>query len=201
MEQWMFLPLGFFSGSVMYSYLIGRFAIGADIRTYGDGNPGSANVFRSGHLALGILSMLLDFGKGFLPVVAFRSFFPHEPVWLVLVSVAPVLGHAFSPWMKGKGGKAVAVTFGIWSGLTLWQVPCLLGGCFILFMKGIIFEPDGWKVIMGMLVVLVFLLFALPSVSFFVIWVANFSILVYKHRADIKQGFRVRFGFSLRSKR
>ncbi len=201
MEQWIFLPLSFLSGSVMYSYLVGRVLIGADIRTYGDGNPGPANVFRSGHLVLGILSMLLDFGKGFLPVLVFRSVFPEEPVWLVLVSISPVLGHAFSPWLKGKGGKAVAVTFGIWSGLTLWQVPCLLGGCFLLFTKVIIFEPDGWKVIMGMLVVLVFLLLALPSVPFLVIWGANFSVLVYKHRADIKQGFRVRFSLSLWSRR
>nr|WP_322785336.1 glycerol-3-phosphate acyltransferase [Carboxydothermus ferrireducens] len=33
------------------------------------------------------------------------------------MAVAPVLGHAFSPFLRFKGGKAMAVTFGVWSAI------------------------------------------------------------------------------------
>ena len=54
----------FWLGGCPFSVWIGRRFLGKDIRDYGDGNPGAANVFRAGNRKLGILAVLLDIGKG-----------------------------------------------------------------------------------------------------------------------------------------
>ncbi len=39
----------------------------------------------------------------------------------ILIAIAPVLGHVFSPFLKFRGGKAIAVSLGVWIGLTIWK--------------------------------------------------------------------------------
>ena len=56
--------VGFLSGSLMFSVWIARLFLAADIRRFGDGNPGSGNVWRAGGgWRLGIPAALLDYGK------------------------------------------------------------------------------------------------------------------------------------------
>ena len=59
---------GFLSGSLPFSYWLGRIAVHDDIRHYGDGNPGAINAFKAGGWKLGILAILLDYLKGAIPV-------------------------------------------------------------------------------------------------------------------------------------
>ena len=113
--------VSFFCGSLPFSVWIGRWILKVDIRQYGDKNPGTANVFRAGSCFWGVVGLLLVFLKGAIPVgMAYWVYGLNE--WgLALVAVAPVIGHAYSPLLGFHGGKALATTFGIWTGLTLWQ--------------------------------------------------------------------------------
>ncbi|MBM3145984.1 MAG: glycerol-3-phosphate acyltransferase [Chloroflexi bacterium] len=108
--------IAFISGSIPFSVIIGYLFLRTDIRSLGDGNPGATNVFRAGSKSWGLLAVFLDIAKGFLPVYWAGSHGLAE--WqLVPISLAPALGHAFSPFFRFRGGKALAATGGSWLAL------------------------------------------------------------------------------------
>ncbi len=141
--------IAFFSGSLPLAWWIGQWGMGVDIRQYGDHNPGAMNVWRAGGRGWFVLALLLEFLKGACPLWLAQGLAGLSGWWLVPPAIAAPLGHAFSPWLGFRGGKALAVTFGVWSGLTLWKIPMLLGGLFALFLKWM--PPEARAVRMGML--------------------------------------------------
>ncbi len=112
----------FLAGSFPFAVLIGR-AKGVDIRQHGSGNPGATNLGRAVGKKWGLLCFVLDVLKGFAPVLGFGlcasavSAATWPAVQWVLVAVAGVAGHIFSPWLKFKGGKGVATGLGATLGL------------------------------------------------------------------------------------
>jgi glycerol-3-phosphate acyltransferase PlsY len=60
--------ISFLLGSLPFSVWLGKLFLRVDVRNVGDGNPGAANVFRSGSKAIGLLALLLDVSKAALPV-------------------------------------------------------------------------------------------------------------------------------------
>ena len=184
--------LEFFMGSMMFSYWLGKIK-GKDIRQTRDGNPGGSNLGRIFGWKWGMAGITLDFLKGYVPLVFIVESGILKDWRLAVVSVAPVLGHAFSPFLKFSGGKAVAVTFGIWSALTKWEVPVLLGTIFTIFSlsraigkKGKTTPAeDAARVVVGMLAVLVYVL--LRGIPYLLpVWIMNMAILIYRHLADMK---------------
>lgn len=178
--------VAFTLGSLMFSHWLGLVVLKRDIRAVGDGNPGAVNLFRAGGRALGILGLLLDYAKGAAPVLAARFWGDLEGIALIPVALAPVLGHAFSPWLRGRGGKAVAVTFGIWTGVSLWEGPVVLGALLTLWYA--LSARDGWTVFVAMLsLVLYWLVRGIES------WVAIglgcWTILAVKHYGELRQGW------------
>ena len=77
----------------------------------GSGNVGATNVARSGGLHLGLLTLLLDAGKGALP--AGLVLHHHGAAPAAATGLAAVLGHCFSPWLGFRGGKGVATLLGV----------------------------------------------------------------------------------------
>ena len=105
MEFTFWILVGFLSGSIPWSVLVGKFLAGLDVRSVGDGNPGSANVWKGSGSAFGVLALILDITKGFVPVYVGFSYLSPEgslggQLALSLVAFAPILGHAFSPFLK-----------------------------------------------------------------------------------------------------
>ncbi|MGB3717614.1 MAG: glycerol-3-phosphate acyltransferase [Candidatus Promineifilaceae bacterium] len=184
MRELIWIVLAFLCGSLPLSVWLGRVALGKDIRQFGDGNPGAANVWRAGGPGWGMLAVLLDFLKGVFPVGLANFVFGVEGVALVIVAIAPIAGHAFSPFLGFHGGKALAVTFGIWAGLTLWIVPTILGLFFGIYLA--LLKPDGWAVMAGMFSLLVVLLI-IGNPIWLGIWAGMSAILGWKHRADLVQ--------------
>lgn len=178
--------LGFLSGSLMFSLWLGRLALHRDIRQVGDGNPGTTNVFRAGGRRLGVLAFALDVLKGALPVALAKFALGIDGAGLAAVAIAPVLGHAFSPWVGFRGGKAVAVSFGMWIGLTLWEVPMLGGiglGVSYLFIRN-----SGWALMADMLALGVYLAFIRPAEPVvLIVWAANIALFAFRYRADLRQ--------------
>jgi len=179
------LGVAFFSGSVPYSPLLGRLVLGKNIREYGDGNPGGTNVFRAGGKWVGLAALLLDGFKGAIPVAMVYWGLGIRDWRLVLIALAPVLGHAFSPFLKFQGGKAVAITFGIWAGLTGPEAPIVLGcllGVFFLTLN-----LSGWAMLATLLCFGLHLLNYRPDPIFLTIWFLNTMLLAWKYRADLLQ--------------
>jgi glycerol-3-phosphate acyltransferase PlsY len=173
MTTLLWITFAFFCGSLPFSVWLGKAALRKDIRHFGDANPGAANVFRAGSKGWGAIAILLDILKGAIPV-GLANFAAGITDWsLALIAIAPIAGHAFSPFLRFKGGKAIAVSLGIWCGLTLYQVPMVLGlllGIFIALLTN-----NGWSTVLGFALLIIYLI-----------------IVVYKHRADLTQPVALR---------
>jgi glycerol-3-phosphate acyltransferase PlsY len=179
--------VAYLSGAVPYSLLIGRLAGGVDIRRYGDHNPGAANVLRATGWRWGAVAMLLDGFKGAIPVGA-AWFVAGLHGWqIVPVALAPVLGHATSPWLGFRGGKAVAVMFGIWAGMTLGEGPTVLG--LLLALMFAVFSPSGWALMLALTAFGFFITRQYGAVypEFIVIWMGCLALLAWKHLPELRQ--------------
>ena len=126
---------GFLLGSILFAYEIPKIWKHIDIREVSeDGNPGTFNAFVSCGAGCGILVLLAELLKGFLPVYFCSLRTGRDSLLFAGVLMAPVLGHAFSIFHKGKGGKGIAVSFGVLLGLYPWWTPALvLAGFYIFF--------------------------------------------------------------------
>ncbi|HMQ55260.1 MAG TPA: glycerol-3-phosphate acyltransferase [Anaerolineae bacterium] len=176
---------GFILGSLPFSVWLGQLALRTDIRRYGDHNPGAFNVMRAGGPALGLLAVFLDIMKGALPV-GLAWYWAGLSGWsLGPIALAPVLGHAFSPLLKFQGGKAIATTYGIWIGLLTWEALIVTVG--LLAVWYVLNRVDAWSVIFAMVCFLGYLLWTDRGLPLYTLWLGNFLVLVWKHRADLIQ--------------
>lgn len=132
-RELLFLVCAYLSGSVLYARVFGRL-FGKDV-TLGssDGNPGTFNAFQNGGFWCGLLTLLGDLAKGFVPVFLYLRG-PVTDLGLALVLAAPVLGHILPLFFRFRGGKGIAVTFGCLLGLLPeWRPVGALIVCFLFF--------------------------------------------------------------------
>ena len=134
-------------GACPFSVWVGRWLLGKDIRAYGDGNPGAANVFRAGGRKSGFLAVFLDTAKGVPFVFLAHSFFKLPEAAVLGVALSAILGHAFSPLLQLRGGKAIAVTFGAILALPQHDLIFALAGSMLL--SFLFIAIDAWIVIFG----------------------------------------------------
>lgn len=182
--------LAFFCGSLPFSVWLSKMAMGLDVRQVGDGNPGATNVFRAGSKLIGLLVLILDISKAALPVgLAYYVLDMRGPA-MFFIATAPVLGHVFSPFLGFHGGKGIAVSFGVWIGLTVWMVS--LPALVFVVIANALFMPAGWAVIFALGGILTCLLIWLPDPLLLAVWVAQALILAWTHRADLRAGLHLR---------
>lgn len=181
----LWIPLAYFCGSLPFSVWLPKLFARADVRQYGDGNPGATNAFRAGGKLVGLLALLLDVSKAAAPVgwAYFNMGYRGWPMFLI--ATAPVLGHAFSPFLRFQGGKALAVAFGAWIGLTLWKLS--LPALFLVLIWRKIIDVDGWAVMLALATLLVIILLWLPEPLFIAVLAGQVLILGWKHRDDLRQ--------------
>ena len=128
------MVMGFCLGSILFAYEIPRMVKHVDIRQISeDGNPGTFNAFAAAGVGWGILVLLAELLKGFFPVYLCSKRAGQDSLLFAGVLAAPVFGHAFSIFHKGKGGKGIAVSFGVLLGLLPWWTPVLTLAGFYLF--------------------------------------------------------------------
>jgi glycerol-3-phosphate acyltransferase PlsY len=137
----------FWLGACPFSVWIGHWLLGKDIRAYGDGNPGAANVFKAGGRKAGVLAIILDIAKGVPFVILARSFFELPTPIVLAVGLCAILGHAFSPFLKLRGGKAIAVTMGVF--MALPQHYILFAFLGFMLLGYLLIEIDAWVVTLG----------------------------------------------------
>jgi glycerol-3-phosphate acyltransferase PlsY len=107
----------FLIGSVNPATMIAR-VLGKDVTTSGSGNPGATNAGRVLGRKWGIVVAVLDVLKGLLPVLVAGHLFGAHLAYAV--GLAAVLGHIYSPFLRGRGGKGVATTLGAILGVHPW---------------------------------------------------------------------------------
>jgi glycerol-3-phosphate acyltransferase PlsY len=114
---------GYALGATPFGFLIAKLK-GVDIRTVGSKNIGATNVWRQLGAAYGLPVFILDALKGWFPAWAAMSWFPGQgsseliaSLGGILAGMGAVLGHNFTFWLKGRGGKGVATSAGALIGL------------------------------------------------------------------------------------
>lgn len=191
MDAVILIIFGFFCGALPLAVMLGEYALNRDIRTVGDHNPGAFNVLRTGGLLWGALAILLEVAKGAFPVGLAAQIFHLDGFGLITCAIAPVLGHAYSPFLNFRGGKAIAVSLGVWIGLTIWTVPLI--GTSLLIVWSTLLTVSGWALMLAVAGVGVFLLLSGARWEFWLIWMLNFTLFIIKHRADLAQPFVFRW--------
>lgn len=108
------IAAGFLSGSVLYCVYLPLAFKGIDVTKISiDKNPGTHNAFQYAGAPLGMLCLIFELAKGYVPVaLSMRLTDPAFPMF-ALMMLAPVAGHAFSPLRRFHGGKGIAVSFGV----------------------------------------------------------------------------------------
>lgn len=148
-KLWMygiFVAAGYLSGSVLFAYIIPKFMKKIDICALSeDGNPGAYNAFQYGGIFCGILVICAELLKGALPVWLCQRILGSDSILFALVMAAPVFGHAHPVFRRGRGGKAIAVSFGVMLGLLPEALPLLFLIVWYLLFSLILVIPDHAK--------------------------------------------------------
>ncbi len=171
----------FLLGSLPFSVWLGRL-VQADPRTVGDGNPGMVNAWKAGGWQVGLAVLLLDFAKGALPAALARWDWGWSGWPLTAAVIAPVLGHRFSPFLRGRGGKGMLSLLGVWTGLTLWQGPLVIGPALTIGTLGLRLR-EGWILLLTLVVLLPFVLLSGWGPEALALWVFSAVMIFagYRH--------------------
>ena len=176
--------IGFVMGSLPIAVVLARVFAHRDPRSVGDHNPGSANAWHVAGPVVGMLAVLLEGMKGFAPV-ALACWRQGVTGWAIVpIMIAPVLGHMFSPFLAGRGGRGIAVTFGVWMGLTVWRVPVVFG-ILLCFLVLVVRLQDAWTVVAAWFLVLIYLTWAYPAPPVLAAGMINYGLLIMRHHADL----------------
>jgi len=193
---------GYLMGSLSPSVFLGKAIKGIDIRQHGSGNAGTTNALRVLGGRLGLVVLMADILKGVIPVVLAR--YLSHPIVTVLVAFASVLGHDFSIFLRGRGGKGVATG----AGAAIGMMPIPMAFLFILFFL-LVFSTRrvsiasiactvGLPVLAGLLHGFASSSLWQPPLPYVVACVLMSSVVLWAHRGNIKrliQGTEPKFVF------
>tara|TARA_B100000949_G_C14258147_1_gene441540 strand:- start:144 stop:731 length:588 start_codon:yes stop_codon:yes gene_type:complete len=118
-ELWPIWIILYLIGSIPFAIISSKLMNLPDPRTYGSNNPGATNVLRTGNKTAAFLTLLGDSLKGFIPVMLIMSIVESDVSMIINITVSYfssffiLLGHMFPIFLKFKGGKGVATSFGI----------------------------------------------------------------------------------------
>ena len=183
---------GLFFGLMVVGYLLGAVPFGVviskamglpDPRTVGSKNVGFTNVLRVSGKTPGILTLIGDMGKGW--VMGFAATHLLQDEWAVLlVALAPFLGHLFSPFLGFKGGKGVATALGSVLGVTP-----LIGLLLLMAWIGAValwrYSSGGALTAFGLFPIIAALV--RPTAPFVLFSVLVTALIVTKHKGNIER--------------
>ena len=184
--------LGLVTGLVIVGYLLGAVPFGViiskamglpDPRSVGSKNVGFTNVLRVSGKVPGILTLIGDMGKGW--VMGFVAMHLLQDEWaILLVALAPFLGHLFSPFLGFKGGKGVATALG-----SVLGVSPLIGLLLLLAWIGAVamwrYSSGGALTAFGLFPLIAALIH--PTIAFMLFSLAVSGLIVIKHKDNMER--------------
>ena len=123
------LAVAYLLGSIPFGLMLAKLFGGRDIRRSGSGNIGATNVARVVGPAAGILTLVLDAGKGAFAVWLAGHYSDRSATLMMVAGVLALFGHCFPVWLNLKGGKGVATALGVF----LMLAPLAALGALVLF--------------------------------------------------------------------
>lgn len=174
---------GYLLGAIPFGIIISKAMGLPDPRTVGSKNVGFTNVLRVSGKKAGILTLMGDMGKGWVMGFAATHLLQNE--WAVLVvTLAPFLGHLFSPFLGFKGGKGVATALG-----SILGVAPLIGLLLLLAWIGAVvlwrYSSGGALTAFGLFPIVAVLVH--PTTSFILFSLIVSGLIAIKHKGNIER--------------
>jgi len=188
------LVLAYLIGATPTSYIAGKLGKGIDLRQHGSNNLGATNVYRVLGWRYAIPVGVIDMLKGAVPVVILGPW-SNGPAWFtVVLGLAAVLGHMFSPYVRFRGGKGVATA----AGMFLALAPLAIGISLLIWILAL--WLSGYVSFASLTVAVLFPLWVRVTVPDqpYTFWasVVLALLIIYAHRhniARLRQGTENRF--------
>jgi len=181
MNPWVLGAAAYVAGSIPFGMLVAR-AKGIDLRQVGSGNIGATNVARAMGKGWAVAVLAADAAKGFVPVWLGRRFglSPHA---IAIAGAAAIIGHMFTLFLRGRGGKGVATSLGV--ALALSPVAAAIGfGAYV-----VVFATTRLSSLGSLLGVWTFaLLFVLrtrPPTPLMVLALGGAALVTWRHHENI----------------
>jgi glycerol-3-phosphate acyltransferase PlsY len=178
---------GYLLGSIPFGWMLAKLLGGRDVREHGSGNIGATNVSRVAGPAAGILTLVLDAGKGAAAVWLGARFASHSAAAMMIAGIAALLGHCFPAWLGFRGGKGVATALGVFA----WLCPVAAVVGVVLFALVFVF----WRYVSlasvcvaAAMPLLVYFLWApghAPPLTIVMGTLFSALLIFYQHRANL----------------
>lgn len=178
----LWMILAYLLGAVPFGLLVAKLFCGVDPREAGSGNTGATNVARLCGAKYGVLALVLDLLKGFLPATLAVSG-NLGAAGISLVALAAILGHVFSPFLGFKGGKAVATTIGAFLALMPLGALLSVAACVLVI------ALTGYVSLGSLTLALCLPVFALLTgkLAYLPLAAAVMLLLFWRHRENIRR--------------
>ena len=168
-------------GSIPFAVIISKIFSLPDPRSFGSNNPGATNVMRSGNKIAGFLTFFFDLIKGFLPIFILNVYGVVNSM-LCLLALAIIMGHILSIFLKFKGGKGVAASFGTILGIDFMMGISIVIIWLVVFM---ISKVSGLSAIISFLL-FPFVVYIMKLDDFILIFsFLNTLIILFSHKKNI----------------
>lgn len=189
--------MSYIIGSLNGALLIGKFVGGVDIRTQGSGNAGGTNALRTQGKLFALFVMLVDIGKGAVPVLFLPGMIVfgvgYDPdvsrIWLTYAcGAAAIFGHCFPVWFDFSGGKGAATYLGVLaSAAPATVLPTVLVWMGVLLLSGYV----GLATVMAVLFVPLLLVATDldKHLDLILFTVSAALFIVYTHRGNLRKLF------------
>jgi acyl phosphate:glycerol-3-phosphate acyltransferase len=179
------LVAAYLIGGIPFGFLLVKLTTGRDVRESGSGNIGATNVLRTTGTAAGVLTLLLDIGKGFFAVWLAARLTSGNVHWMSAAAVAVMLGHMFPIFLGFKGGKGVASFIGAYLCLT----PLPLAGALLVWLGTVALTrlvSLGSILAAGTFPLAVWLI-AHPPLSVMVASIVSAALIIARHKTNIER--------------
>jgi glycerol-3-phosphate acyltransferase PlsY len=178
-------------GSIPFGVIISRAVIRLDITKVGSGNIGATNVAREVGLKWGVITLVADALKGYIPVALAKYMFGSSTetaeALAGIVGILALLGHQYPIYNRFKGGKGIATGLGIL--LALSPISCLFSGI-IFVVVVILWGYVSLGSILAALTVPLWLYIAGHSTFLILLSLIMSVLITFRHRGNIQRLLR-----------
>lgn len=188
MKFLIFVVIAYIFGSFPSGVCLGKVTKNIDIREYGSKSSGATNAYRILGPKYGIMVLILDTLKGYIPLYL-ASLFGIGGIYIILLGLVAILAHTFSFFIQFKGGKGVATSLGVF----LFLMPKVVGILilvFILIVGVSKYISLGSVVCAGLLPILAYFMpvkEGVPRIPLVIISLIVGIFVIYKHKANIQR--------------
>lgn len=196
MKILIFFIITYCMGAIPTGVWLGKTFKNIDVRNYGSKNSGATNSYRVLGWKFGLMVLVGDILKGFLPLYISSKFIENFNV-LVFLGLVAILAHTYSIFINFKGGKGVATTVGVF----LFLAPKVILLLLLIFIAVFgIFRYVSLASIISATVLPIAVLFFSKNIFLFLLALLIGIFIIYRHKANIERlsnGTEEKFKFKI----